>query len=63
MYDSFREKAVLIVVCRDVDLLVCQRVDTFRLTRCHALVCDLGDIVATCICDEVHFNMLLLHDS
>ena len=31
VYDSSGEKAVFIVVCRSVDLLVCQRVDEFRL--------------------------------
>ena len=31
MYDSSGEKTVFIVVCRGVDLLVCQRVDEFRL--------------------------------
>ena len=31
MFDSSREKAVFIVVCRGRDLLVCQRVDEFRL--------------------------------
>ena len=31
VYDSSGEKAVFIVVCRGVDLLVCQRVDKFRL--------------------------------
>ena len=31
MYDGSGEKAVFIVVCRGGDLLVCQRVDEFRL--------------------------------
>ena len=31
VYDRSGEKAVFIVVCRGGDLLVCQRVDEFRL--------------------------------
>ena len=31
VYDSAGGKAAFIVVCRDGDLLVCQRVDKFRL--------------------------------
>ena len=31
VYDCSWEKAVFIVVCRGWDLLVCQRVDAFRL--------------------------------
>ena len=42
VYDCSGEKAVFIVVCRDGDLLVCQRVDEFRHPRLGIRYSDAG---------------------
>ena len=61
VYDSSGEKAVFIVVCRD--LLVCKRVDVFRSLRFGVRYSDAGIATRSLLCDLVHYSKSTVYAS